>query len=71
MFDDFSAASNYAKLSAKFLIGKLKANTDDAISCIKLLSNSLIRKFSLWSQHNSIKESYDTNRIVCNSLKAY
>ena len=43
----------------------VKANTHDAISCIKPLSNSLIRKLSLCFQHNSTKESYDTNRVVC------
>ena len=28
----------------------------------------MIRKLSLWFQHNSTKESYDTNRIVCIGL---
>ena len=37
--------------------------------CTHLLSNPLIRKLSLWFQHNSTKESYDTNRIVCTGLK--
>ena len=39
------------------------------VSYTQPLSNSLIRKLSLWFQHNSTKESYDTNRIVCTGLK--
>ena len=46
----------------------LKAITPDAISCTQLLSDSLIRKLSLWGWHNNTKESYDTNRIVCTAL---
>ena len=46
-----------------------KARPHDAISCTQSFSNSLIRKLSLWFQHNSRKESYDTNRIVCTGLK--
>ena len=43
----------------------IKANTQDAITCTQPLSNSLIRKLSPWFQHNTTKESYDTNRIMC------
>ena len=42
----------------------LKAYPHDVISYTQALSNSLIRKLSLWLQHNSTKESYDTNRII-------
>ena len=38
------------------------------ISCTQPLSNSLIHKLSLWFQHNSTKEPYDINRIVCIGL---
>ena len=47
----------------------IKARPHDAISCTQLLSNSLIRKLSLWFQLKSAKESYDTYRIVCTGLK--
>ena len=46
----------------------VQACSHDAISCTQLLSNYLIRKSSLWLQHNSTKESYDTNRIAWTSL---
>ena len=46
----------------------LKASSHDAISCIKLLSNSLIGKLSIWFPHNSPRESNDTNCIVCTRL---
>ena len=42
----------------------LKARSQNAISCIQLLSNSLIHELSFWFPHNSIKESYDTNCIA-------
>ena len=42
----------------------LKARSQNAISCIRSLSNSLIHELSFWFRHNSIKESYDTNYIA-------
>ena len=42
----------------------VKEGSHDAISCTQLVSNSMIRKLSLWFQHNSTKESYDTDGIV-------
>ena len=42
----------------------VKARKYDAISCTQLLSNSMIRKSSVCFEHDSTKESYDTNRIV-------
>ena len=47
----------------------IKAYTHNVISCTQPFSNSPICKLSLWFQHNSAKESYDTNRIVCIDLK--
>ena len=47
----------------------IKACSHDAISKTQSLSNSLICKSSLWSQHNSTKESYDTNHILCGAFK--
>ena len=37
-------------------------------SCAQPFSTSLIRKLSLWFQHNSTKESYDANRMMCTGL---
>ena len=42
----------------------LKALSCNAISCMQLLSNSLIHELSFSFRHNSIKESYVTNCIV-------
>ena len=47
----------------------LKAHPHGAISRTQPYSNSMIRKLSLQFQHNSTKESYDTNRIVYTGLK--
>ena len=46
----------------------LKARPHDAISCTQPLSNSLTCELSLWLQHHSTKESYDTSRMVCTDL---
>ena len=50
-------------LSKVVIIVPLKARSHNAISCIQLLTNSLI-ELSFWFRHNSIKESYDTNCIA-------
>ena len=47
---------------------RIKARPHDPISCTQPLSNSLIPTLSLWFEHNSTKESHDTNRIVCTGL---
>ena len=43
---------------------KTPYSSHHATSSTQLLSTSLIRKLSFWFQHNSTKESYDTNDIV-------
>ena len=53
----------YLKARA-ILLFRLKAHSYDASNFAQILSNSLIRKLSLWFQHNSTRESHDTNRIA-------
>ena len=55
-------------INSELAYPRLEARPHDVISCTQPLSNSLIRKLSLWFQHNSTKKSYDTNRIVCTGL---
>ena len=50
-----------SKFSALIFETYFEARPHDTISCTQLLSDSLIRKLSHWFQHNSTKESPDTN----------
>ena len=59
-----------AALNLEFIL-KHEGCPHDAISCTQPLSSSFIRKLSLWFQHNSEKESHDTNRVVCTGLKVF